>query len=132
VSLTWRNTAVVTATSMSAKNGIKGRFRTPMSRSEGRRKRFVSRRPQGSYFFGLRLPQRLETIFELCLLPAAAVGMERILVVEMNLGQYVQEIRRVFCNQRVDFYGKMSGQLISPHRNHRGGDSWIASLTPII
>lgn len=44
----------------------------------------------------------------------AAEGMERVLVVEMNLGQYVQEIRRVLCNQRVDFYGKMSGQLISP------------------
>jgi pyruvate/2-oxoacid:ferredoxin oxidoreductase alpha subunit len=47
-------------------------------------------------------------------LRAAAVGMERILVVEMNLGQYLQEIRRVLCNQRVDFYGKMSGQLLSP------------------
>jgi 2-oxoglutarate ferredoxin oxidoreductase subunit alpha len=47
-------------------------------------------------------------------LHASAAGMERILVVEMNLGQYVQEIRRVLCNQSVDFYGKMSGQLISP------------------
>jgi 2-oxoglutarate ferredoxin oxidoreductase subunit alpha len=47
-------------------------------------------------------------------LHASAAGMERILVVEMNLGQYVQEIGRVLCNQRVDFYGKMSGQLISP------------------
>ena len=47
-------------------------------------------------------------------LQSAAVGMERILVVEMNLGQYVQEIRRLLCNQKVDFYGKMSGQLISP------------------
>ena len=47
-------------------------------------------------------------------LHAAAVGMERILVVEMNLGQYVQEVQKVLCNQRVDFYGKMSGQLISP------------------
>ena len=45
---------------------------------------------------------------------SAAEGMERILVVEMNLGQYLQEVRRVLCNQRVDFYGKMSGQLISP------------------
>ena len=44
----------------------------------------------------------------------AAKGMERILVVEMNLGQYLQEVRRVVGNQRVDFYGKMSGQLISP------------------
>jgi len=44
----------------------------------------------------------------------AAGGMERVLVVEMNLGQYVQEVRRVLCSQKVDFYGKMSGQLISP------------------
>jgi 2-oxoglutarate ferredoxin oxidoreductase subunit alpha len=47
-------------------------------------------------------------------LRAAAEGMERILVVEMNLGQYVHEVRRVLGSQRVDFYGKMSGQLISP------------------
>jgi 2-oxoglutarate ferredoxin oxidoreductase subunit alpha len=45
---------------------------------------------------------------------SAASGMERILVVEMNLGQYLQEIRRVLCSQRVDFCGKMSGQLIAP------------------
>jgi 2-oxoglutarate ferredoxin oxidoreductase subunit alpha len=45
---------------------------------------------------------------------SAADGLERILLVEMNLGQYVQEVRRVLCNQRVDFYGRMSGQLISP------------------
>ncbi len=44
----------------------------------------------------------------------AAKGMDRILVVEMNLGQYVQEVRRVLYSQKVDFYGKMSGHLISP------------------
>ena len=33
---------------------------------------------------------------------------------EMNLGQYVHEVRRVLCNQRVDFFGKMSGHLITP------------------
>ena len=47
-------------------------------------------------------------------LRVASKGIERVLVVEMNLGQYVQEVRRVLGNQRVDFYGKMSGQLISP------------------
>lgn len=44
----------------------------------------------------------------------AAEGMSRILVVEMNLGQYVHEVRRALCGKRVDFYGKMNGQLISP------------------
>jgi 2-oxoglutarate ferredoxin oxidoreductase subunit alpha len=43
-----------------------------------------------------------------------AKAVERVLVVEMNLGQYVHEVRRVLGNQRVDFYGKMSGQLITP------------------
>jgi 2-oxoglutarate ferredoxin oxidoreductase subunit alpha len=47
-------------------------------------------------------------------LRVAAEGMERVLVVEMNLGQYVHEVRRVLGNQRVDFYGKMSGELIAP------------------
>ena len=38
----------------------------------------------------------------------------RILVIEMNLGQYVSEIQRILCNRKVDFFGKMCGQLISP------------------
>ncbi|MGE5310951.1 MAG: transketolase C-terminal domain-containing protein, partial [Nitrospirota bacterium] len=44
----------------------------------------------------------------------AAQGMERVLMVEMNLGQYVHEVRRVLCAHQVDFYGTMSGQLIGP------------------
>jgi 2-oxoglutarate/2-oxoacid ferredoxin oxidoreductase subunit alpha len=48
------------------------------------------------------------------LLREAAEGMERVLVVEMNLGQYVHEVRRVLCGVRVDFYGKMDGRLIAP------------------
>jgi 2-oxoglutarate/2-oxoacid ferredoxin oxidoreductase subunit alpha len=48
------------------------------------------------------------------LLLETAEGMDRVLVVEMNLGQYVQEVRRVLCGKRVDFYGKMSGRLITP------------------
>ncbi len=44
----------------------------------------------------------------------AAAGMERVLVVEMNLGQYVHEVRRVLCGKKVDFFGKMNGELIAP------------------
>jgi 2-oxoglutarate ferredoxin oxidoreductase subunit alpha len=40
--------------------------------------------------------------------------MERVLMVEMNLGQYVHEVRRVLGDMRVDFFGKMSGELITP------------------
>ncbi|MBT8341489.1 MAG: pyruvate flavodoxin/ferredoxin oxidoreductase [Desulfatitalea sp.] len=45
---------------------------------------------------------------------AAAENVDHVLVVEMNLGQYVHEIRRVLCGRKVDFFGKMSGQLITP------------------
>jgi len=48
-------------------------------------------------------------------LRSSAEGIDRILVLEMNLGQYVYEVQRVLCSQRVDFYGKMSGELITPH-----------------
>ncbi|HYA13024.1 MAG TPA: hypothetical protein VEF33_01670, partial [Syntrophales bacterium] len=44
----------------------------------------------------------------------AAAGIERVLVVEMNLGQYVHEIRRVLCDKKVDFFGRMCGELITP------------------
>ena len=47
-------------------------------------------------------------------LQAAAEGIDRILVIEMNLGQYVHEVRRVLCGRQVDFYGKMCGRLITP------------------
>jgi len=47
-------------------------------------------------------------------LRTAADGADRILVVEMNLGQYVHEVRRVLCGRQVDFLGKMSGRLITP------------------
>ena len=44
----------------------------------------------------------------------AALDVDRVLVIEMNLGQYVLEVQRVLSQHRVDFYGKMCGQLITP------------------
>ncbi len=44
----------------------------------------------------------------------ASVGIKNILMIEMNLGQYVHEVRRVLCKKSVNFFGRMSGQLISP------------------
>ncbi|WP_321493567.1 pyruvate flavodoxin/ferredoxin oxidoreductase [uncultured Desulfobacter sp.] len=44
----------------------------------------------------------------------AALMFSRILVVEMNLGQYVNEIRRVLSGKQIDFYGQMNGALIAP------------------
>ena len=40
----------------------------------------------------------------------------RLVVIEMNLGQYVNEIRRVLCNKQIDFYGQMNGILIAPQK----------------
>jgi 2-oxoglutarate ferredoxin oxidoreductase subunit alpha len=40
----------------------------------------------------------------------------RIVVIEMNLGQYVNEIRRILPHKTVDFYGQMDGRLITPRQ----------------
>lgn len=54
-----------------------------------------------------------------------------VLVAEMNLGQYVQEIRRVLPGVRVDFLGQMNGNLVTPRQIRdailgcRGQDSRI-------
>jgi 2-oxoglutarate ferredoxin oxidoreductase subunit alpha len=37
-------------------------------------------------------------------------------VIEMNLGQYVNEIKRVLCGKPVEFYGQMNGTMIPPAR----------------
>lgn len=39
---------------------------------------------------------------------------KRIVVVEMNYGQYVHEIERVVKDKPIEFLGQMDGQLISP------------------
>ncbi len=46
----------------------------------------------------------------------AARNIRRVVVVEMNLGQYVHEIERLLPKQRIDFIGQMNGQLIAPKK----------------
>ena len=46
----------------------------------------------------------------------AAQGVKRVIAVEMNLGQYVREIKRALSDRQVDFYGQMDGRLISPQK----------------
>ena len=48
------------------------------------------------------------------LLREKARPFRRIVVFEMNLGQYIREIRRVLGDKTVEFYGQMDGVLISP------------------
>ena len=46
----------------------------------------------------------------------AARHAKRIVVVEMNLGQYKHEIKRILPRKSVSFYGQMDGRLITPDR----------------
>lgn len=48
------------------------------------------------------------------LLQDRAEKYNRIVVVEMNLGQYVREVQRVLGHKEVVFFGQMNGALITP------------------
>jgi len=50
------------------------------------------------------------------LIRTKAAQARRILVVEMNLGQYVREIERILPEKKVDFLGQMDGRLITPRQ----------------
>jgi 2-oxoglutarate ferredoxin oxidoreductase subunit alpha len=43
-----------------------------------------------------------------------ASKVDRIVVVEMNLGQYVREIQRLLSPKKIDLLGRMDGELIRP------------------
>ena len=40
--------------------------------------------------------------------------VNRVVVVEMNLGQYVREVKRILPDKEVEFFGQMDGKLITP------------------
>jgi 2-oxoglutarate ferredoxin oxidoreductase subunit alpha len=50
------------------------------------------------------------------LIRRAARNAGRVVVIEMNMGQYTNEIRRVLHDKPVTFYGQMDGRLITPAR----------------
>jgi 2-oxoglutarate ferredoxin oxidoreductase subunit alpha len=41
-------------------------------------------------------------------------GMKRVVVIEMNLGQYVREIERILPDKKIDSFAQMDGRLITP------------------
>ena len=43
-----------------------------------------------------------------------AAPYRRIVVVEMNMGQYVENIERILPEKKISFYGQMNGVLITP------------------
>jgi 2-oxoglutarate/2-oxoacid ferredoxin oxidoreductase subunit alpha len=59
----------------------------------------------------------LKTLWPVCedLIREKAKNYNKILVVEMNQGQYVNEIRRVLPEKDVQFLGRMNGTLIKPN-----------------
>ncbi|MGD9180281.1 MAG: transketolase C-terminal domain-containing protein [Desulfobacterales bacterium] len=48
------------------------------------------------------------------LIRQVARSVKRIVVVEMNMGQYIREIKRILPKKRIDFLGQMDGRLITP------------------
>ncbi len=48
------------------------------------------------------------------LISEKAAPYNRVVVAEMNLGQYVREIQRVLPEKKIDFLGQMNGELIKP------------------
>ncbi|NNL43275.1 MAG: pyruvate flavodoxin/ferredoxin oxidoreductase [Desulfobacterales bacterium] len=45
-----------------------------------------------------------------------AMSYKHIVVVEMNLGQYIHEIERILPEKHITFYGQMDGSLIYPEK----------------
>ncbi len=48
-----------------------------------------------------------------------AESARQVMVVEMNLGQYVREIQRVLSDKKIAFLGQMNGNLITPRQIRR-------------
>jgi 2-oxoglutarate ferredoxin oxidoreductase subunit alpha len=80
--------------------------------SRAAREAVAQMRQQGEEVAHLML-KTLYPVPESCILQALT-GKQRVVVVEMNLGQYVEEIRRLAGVLPVHFFGQMDGELISP------------------
>jgi 2-oxoglutarate/2-oxoacid ferredoxin oxidoreductase subunit alpha len=53
------------------------------------------------------------------LIQGYAKGVRRVVVAEMNLGQYVREIERILPGKTVEWTGQMNGKLITPRKIER-------------
>jgi 2-oxoglutarate ferredoxin oxidoreductase subunit alpha len=63
----------------------------------------------------LLIPKTLWPVPERLIIDTAA-AYERLVVVEMNMGQYVREIQRLLPGKPVSFLGQMNGNLIKPEQ----------------
>jgi len=73
----------------------------------------VARLREGSRSVNLLILKTLYPVPEE-LLGREIAAVSRVVVVEMNLGQYVEEIRRFAPDKTIDFIGTMNGELITP------------------
>ncbi|MBN1830605.1 MAG: pyruvate flavodoxin/ferredoxin oxidoreductase [Deltaproteobacteria bacterium] len=48
------------------------------------------------------------------LIQEKARAVKRVVMVEMNLGQYVREVERTLPDKDIEFFGQMNGKLITP------------------
>ena len=76
-------------------------------------KEAVRRLRDRSYRLSLLILQTLYPVPEK-LLQEEISKVSRVIVIEMNLGQYVREVERLSGAIEVAFFGKMNGELISP------------------
>ena len=63
----------------------------------------------------LLIPKTLWPVPERLIVDTAA-AYDRVVVVEMNMGQYVREIQRLLPGKTVSFLGQMNGNLIKPEQ----------------
>jgi 2-oxoglutarate ferredoxin oxidoreductase subunit alpha len=63
----------------------------------------------------LLIPKTLWPVPERLIVDTAA-PYDRVVVVEMNMGQYVREIQRLLPSKQIDFFGQMNGNLIKPEQ----------------
>jgi 2-oxoglutarate ferredoxin oxidoreductase subunit alpha len=45
-----------------------------------------------------------------------ARAYSRVVMVEMNMGQYVREVQRLLPGKKIEFFGQMNGNLIKPEQ----------------
>ena len=73
----------------------------------------IQRLREQSFNISLLVLQTLYPVPEKLLRDEVA-KVSRVIVIEMNLGQYVREVERISGATPVDFFGKMNGELVSP------------------
>jgi 2-oxoglutarate ferredoxin oxidoreductase subunit alpha len=73
----------------------------------------VKRLQQGGHLASLLVLKTLWPVPE-ALIREKAAPYQRVVMAEMNLGQYVREVQRLLPDKEIGFMGQMNGELIKP------------------